>query len=73
MRDCPSNLSHLVSRVRLQRVGLQLVVGLEAQPVGAGVRLVRGVAQELRGQVRGEVVLSVGLDRGQIAAVSAGE
>ncbi len=59
---------YLVSCVRLERVGLQLVVGLQAEPVAVRGRL-RG--QEVGGEVRGEVVLAVGLDGSQVASVSA--
>lgn len=56
-----------MSRVGLERVCLQLVVGLEAEPVARGRGLCR---QELRGQVGRKVVLTVRFHGGQIAAVS---
>ena len=59
-------LTDLVPCVGLERVGLQLVVGPEAEPVPVPRGLRR---QELRGQVRREVVLPVRLHRGQVAAV----
>ena len=61
-----ARLTDLVPGVGLERVGLQLVVGPEAEPVPVPGRLRR---QELRRQVRREVVLPVRLHRGEVAAV----
>ena len=55
-----------MSCVCLERVRLQLVVSPQAEPVPVLRRIHR---QELRGQVRREVVLPVRLHRGQVAAV----
>ena len=52
--------------VCLERVRLELVVGPEPQPVSVLGGLHR---QELRRQVRREVVLPVRLHRGEVAAV----
>ena len=52
--------------VRLESISLQLVVGPEAEPVPVLGGLHR---QELRRQVRREVVLPVRLHGGQVAAV----
>ncbi len=74
-----TSFSYLVSGVSLQSVGLQLVVGLQAQPVrgfllvGLDVVFIvisAAVAQELGRQVRREVVLPIRLHRGQITAIS---
>ena len=62
-RECATDL---MPSVCLERVRLELVVGPEPQPVSVLGGLHR---QELRRQVRREVVLPVRLHRGEVAAV----
>lgn len=71
-------LGNLVPSVSLQGVGLQVIVGLQSQPVGRGGGLALGRRgggtvgvgrEELRGQVGGEVVLTEGFHGCKIGAI----